>query len=447
MGIVVDLFAGGGGWSSGIERATNRSPDIAVNHDAEAVAMHAVNHPNTEHLCGNVWDYAPQEVARGRSVDYLHASPTCTFFSRAKGGPLDRKVATRTRSLAWVVNRYAKEVRPAVITVENVDAFEKWGPLDNDGRVQPAKVGLTFRRWVRSLNQSGYQVEWRQLRACDYGAPTTRNRLFVIARRDGRPIVWPAASHGPGLRPHRAAHECIEWHHPTRSVFDRSKPLATPTMRRIARALHRHVLGVNPFVVPHEGAIATLIQTGYGEREGQVPRALDIRKPLGTVVAGGSKHAIVLACLVKHFGGPSNGGYGVGMRAPFSTVTCRDHHALVTAVAARDVDPQKVQRVRELLAMGDGETGSQLRLDGSVEPVVYVNGEAFIIGDVQMRMMRARELFNAQGFDDDYIIDPVVDGAPLGETAQVRMAGNSVPPPVAEAIVRENVPEAQEIAA
>jgi DNA (cytosine-5)-methyltransferase 1 len=296
-GLIVDNFAGGGGASTGIEWATGRAPDIAINHDREALAMHAANHPTTRHFCEDVFDVDPVKATGGKPVGLAWFSPDCTFFSKSRGGKpfRDRDRARRRRGLAWVVIKWARLVAPRVICLENVEEFEDWGPLGDDGRPCPLRKGFTFRRWRAQLEGLGYQVELRQLRACDYGSPTIRKRLFVVARRDGTAISWPEPTHGPGRkRPHRAAAECIDWSLPCPSIFDRARPLAPATMRRIARGVFKYVLGsAAPFVVG--GAAHHLVATGRGERPGQAPRALDITAPLGTVCAGGSKHALVAA--------------------------------------------------------------------------------------------------------------------------------------------------------
>jgi DNA (cytosine-5)-methyltransferase 1 len=211
--LVVDNFAGGGGASCGIEAALGRPIDYAVNHDPLAIAMHRANHPETEHLVTNVMDVDPVRLARGRPIGLAWFSPDCTFHSKARGGKpfRDRDVARRRRGLAWSVTTWAKLVRPAVIMLENVEEFADWGPLLPDGRICPARRGLTFRRWHRQLENLGYRVDMRELRACDYGAPTTRKRLFVIARRDGGEPIFPEATHGRGALPYRSAAECIDW--------------------------------------------------------------------------------------------------------------------------------------------------------------------------------------------------------------------------------------------
>lgn len=313
-GLIVDNFAGGGGASTGLEIAFGRSPDIAINHDPEAVSMHAVNHPNTMHLCQSVWKADPIEVTGGRPVALAWFSPDCKHFSKAKGGkPVEKNI----RDLAWVVVHWAKRVKPAVIMLENVEEFKDWGPLitTEDGKLMPcpAQKGLTFKRWVRELKRLGYKVEWRELRACDYGAPTIRKRLFVIARCDGNPISWPKTTHGPagsGLLPYRTAADCIDFSLPCPSIFDRKKALAQNTLRRVATGVKRYVIdSAKPFIIPithsgsgsrvhsindplrtittaHRGEMAFVSPTivGCGGRAGQSrPRSAD--EPLATVTS------------------------------------------------------------------------------------------------------------------------------------------------------------------
>ncbi len=478
--IIVDIFAGGGGASLGIEWALGRSPDVAINHDEEAVAMHAANHPNTRHLCGDVWHYAPREVTQGRPVGMLWASPTCTFFSKAKGGPLNREIATKVRALAWVVVRYAREVKPRVIFLENVAEFQKWGPLLANGKPCPKRRGKTFRAWVNAIRKAGYVVEMRELAACDYGAPTTRKRLFLIARCDGQPIVWPEPTHGKHLTPYRTAAECIDWSIPVPTIFGRKKPLAEATHRRIARGISRFVFGkAEPFVMhlTHQGdrrvhdideplptvtcanrgemalVAPTLIQTSYGERKGQAPRVLDLQQPLGTIVAGGQKHGLVCAFLAKNFGGHATPGQS--LTQPMSAVTCKDHHALVTT----HLDGERREEVRAFITKYHGtSTGQPLQLPlhtvttNHHHGLVTVHGEDYAIADIGMRLLVPRELYRAQGFDDSYCIEPRVQNkrgtlGPLSKTAQIRMCGNSVSPYPAAAIVRANVPRKEMVAA
>lgn len=464
--LIVDNFAGGGGASCGIELALGRHVDIAINHDPEAVAMHTLNHPQTEHHCESVWDIDPLAVTQGRPVGLAWFSPDCKHFSKAKGGkPRDKRI----RGLAWVAVRWAALVRPRVIILENVEEFQTWGPLLADGTPCPARRGDTFRGFVHQLQEQGYVVEWRELRACDYGAPTTRKRLFLVARCDGQPIVWPAPTHGaPGstgvksraLKPWRTAAECIDWSIPCPSIFERSRPLAEATMRRIARGVQRYVIeSGSPFIAPLRGTSAahrsvhpvdgplstisaqgthhalvapTLIQVGYSERPGQAPRVPGLDKPLGTVVAGGGKHALVTAFIAKHFGGNYTGP-GAPLTDPMHTVTTQDHHALVCA----------------FLTKYYGEGGQDQHISDPLHTIptvdrfglVTVEQQQYRIADIGMRMLEPRELYRAQGFPESYQIAPVINGKPLPKRAQVRMCGNSVSPPLAAALARANVPE------
>lgn len=497
--IIVDSFAGGGGASLGIEMAIGRGPDIAINHDHEAIAMHMANHPRTQHYSENVWDVDPVKACAGRPVGLAWFSPDCTFHSKARGGKpfRDRNKARRRRGLAWVVVRWAKAVRPRVIMLENVEEFQDWGPLLDDGTPCPLRKGLTFRRWKKNLENLGYAVECRELRACDYGAPTIRKRLFVIARRDGLPIAWPKPTHGPGTNnQYRTAAECIDWSLSCPSIFERARPLAEATMRRIAKGVKRYVIDAKePFIVTcnhggegfrgqgvhepmktitasrdaHGLVIPTLIQTGYGEREGQAPRALDIHKPLGTVVAGGQKHALVAAFMAQH----NTGMVGHPANKPVSTITGRGtQQQLVTSHLTklygtckdgqdnREPMPtitsggQHIGEVRAFLIKYYGtDQDPQLR-----EPlhtvttkhrfgIVTVKGEDYVIADIGMRMLQPRELYRAQGFPDSYVIDLAVNDKRLTKTAQVRMCGNSVCPPIAAAIVRANMAAVAEAAA
>jgi DNA (cytosine-5)-methyltransferase 1 len=349
--LVVDLFAGGGGASTGIEQAIGRHVDIAVNHDPEAVSLHEANHPQTRHFVSDVFEVDPITVTAGQPVGLLWASPDCKHFSKAKGGkPRSKKI----RALAWVVIKWAKAVQPRIICLENVEEFQTWGPLNADGMPCEQRKGNTFKRWVAQLRNLGYAIEWRELRACDYGAPTIRKRLFLVARRDGLPIVWPQPTHaakpakGSGLLPYRTAADCIDWSLQCPSIFERERPLADATLRRIAHGVMRYVVNAaEPYIVrigqtghgdggkvrglhepvstvtskaEHLLCSPTLVQTGYGERPGQAPRVPGLDKPLGTVV-NGQKHDLVAAFLAKHFGGePQPGKTAADLRAPAPTV-------------------------------------------------------------------------------------------------------------------------------
>lgn len=294
-GLIIDNFAGGGGASTGIEQALGRPIDIAINHDPEAVAMHKANHPDTLHYCQSVWKADPRDVVadpatgKARPVALAWFSPDCKHFSKAKGGKPRSK---HIRDLAWVVVLWAKRVRPAVIMLENVEEFRTWGPLDEDGNVIRERAGETFARWTGELRKLGYKTEWKELRACDFGAPTSRKRFFMIARRDGHPIVWPEPTHGkPGSpevesgqrKPWRTAAEIIDWSIACPSIFERARPLKDATCRRIAAGIVRFVLNnPRPFIVP-------LCNTGWNPG-----RAWDGAEPLRTITtAKGGEMAMV----------------------------------------------------------------------------------------------------------------------------------------------------------
>lgn len=674
--LIVDSFAGGGGASLGIAWATGKHPDVAINHEPAAIAMHKANHPRTRHLTEDVFHVSPRAVTGGRPVGLLWSSPDCKHFSRAKGAkPVNKNI----RGLAWVVVKWAVEVAPRVIILENVREFQDWGPLvpawrckgcgwtgtegqaklvrrrracprcdsvklaETDERLpDPARKGITFKRFVGRLKARGYEVAWKVLNAADFGAPTHRRRLFLVARNDGEPIVWPDATHADpktigadlfstDLKPWRTAADCIDWSVPCPSIFERKKPLAEKTLRRIAAGIKRYVLDnpkpflvdmqranrprgvdepagtvttqgnkfnlvapvvtpvthagerrshppgeplptvtganrgelavVSPVITPvrshggggndaapagqplrtvtctkrgefavvapvvsrigqtggngdysnnpaaplttitskaehllvapviaslahgdghgaassaartsspespigtvHAGGgnyaviAPTLVQTGYGEREGQAPRALDIEAPLGTAVAGGQKHALCAAFLAKHYGGV----VGHEPDRPLGTVTAVDHHSLVAANVVHLNHGEKTasgadEPARTVTAGGNhaalvysfltkyfGSGGQWQAADESLHTItgkarfglvtVTIDGQPYAIVDIGMRMLKPRELARAQGFPDEYLLTG-------SATSQVERIGNSVPPHLARAVAAVN---------
>lgn len=492
--LVIDNFAGGGGASSGIEAALGRPVDFAINHDPEALALHKANHPETRHFLENVWQVDPYEVCNGRPVGLAWFSPDCTHFSRAKGS---KPRSQGIRGLAWVVNRWAREVAPRVIILENVEEFLTWGPLDEDGYPIKELAGETFDEWRAELVDLGYSVEVKSLVAADYGTPTTRKRLFIIARRDGAP-VWPVASHGKGLEPWRPASDVIDWGLPAPSIFERKRPLAEATLRRIAMGIKRYVVEASdPFIIPlthqgdvrvhnireplrtvtgaHRGELALVepfvvrhghysTKTGAGLIEGRGAgtfRGQPLRKPLATVCATNDKH-LVCPVVLKHYGGV----VGHRVEKTLGTVTGTDHHALAAAfltkfygtsvgssadqpmptITANSKGGGHLAEVRAFLIRyyGMSKAGSLADPLPTVtsnihDALIMVRGEAYQIVDIGMRMLQPHELFAAQGFRRDYKIRPDFNGKPMTKTAQIRLAGNSVCPPVAEALVRANL--------
>ncbi|MHA7870699.1 MAG: DNA cytosine methyltransferase [Salipiger thiooxidans] len=671
--MIVDSFAGGGGASTGIELALGRGPDIAINHNPAALALHTANHPDTIHLSENVYKVDPLDHLAGRHIGLMWFSPDCKHFSKAKGG---KPVARNIRDLAWIIPGWIERIQKSggkvdVVMMENVEEFAGWGPLvETEKGLMPCpeRKGQTFLKWCKALRKLGGKIERRELRACDYGAPTIRKRLFVIIRFDGRPIVWPAPTHGDPaseavkdgkLKPWRTAAECIDWSLPCPSIFESAaeiwekhglrakRPLATNTLARVARGMKRYVLeadepflvnlthggrtesAANPFrtitgahrgekaviapsitrfnsgatgspmttpmptvtansyikrpggaaplgvlapylasiahgdsggrreypladplgtvtvggiqhaviapslmslkgtarrdssvTAPHPTVLAggghsaliapvltyaqqggrcrdiaephhticasrkdqnaviipTMIQTGYGERPGQAPRALDLGKPLGTAVAGGIKHAACAAYIAQHNGGPRmevHAGHhpaeplstitasgsnqtpiaaffakyygtadGARMDEPMHTVTVQDRFGHVQAeLAAPSFGPEHHDRARavaEFLREHGAWTGGEF-------VTLERGGETFVVIDIGMRMLTPRELFNAQGFPPDYVIEGVWEETggdwtwrEFTKDVQVSCCGNSVCPPVAEALAEAN---------
>ncbi|TQT27748.1 DNA cytosine methyltransferase [Xanthomonas perforans] len=661
--IVVDLFAGGGGASEALKQALGIDPALAYNHDEWAIGMHAANHPLTIHHREDIWHADPRKDVAGRPVGWFHASPDCTHFSQAKGG---QPRSHKTRALSWVALKWIGQLlradlrdgtntAPRILSLENVWQILTWGPLvakrckatgrvmKMDGTVAargehvpvanqqlvPDKrhSGRTWRQFVAALESKGYRVEWRKLTASDFGAGTSRERLFLLARRDGQPIVWPAPTHGtaPGMQPRVRAADCLDFSIPCPSIFTRKRPLADATLRRIAKGVMRHVLqSADPFIVPatHQGsdrvnavqaplptitaanrgelmlvapelapfmtehsnasnqrtmradeplrticagvkgghfsAVApilagvggragqseprsgaeplytmttkadtalvapvlakfrgdsagravsepvptitagggakrpagaahalglvapTLVQTGYGEREGQAPRALDLQQPLGTVVAGGIKHATACAFLEQANGGFYEGG-GRDARDPVSTITATGsqqqlatahlvtmrnnthgqaadeplgtvcastvHHGMIECTLSAEQQAGALQVAAFLVKYYGSGIAVDLRepldtattRDRMALVTVVIQGTPYVIVDIGLRMLKPHELFRAQGFPASYQIQRTADGRAISTSAAVRMCGNSVSPPPLVALAQANL--------
>ena len=368
--LIVDNFAGGGGASTGIEMATGYSVDIAINHDPEAIKMHKANHPNTKHYCENVWAVDPVKACNGHPVGLAWFSPDCKHFSKAKGGkPKDKNI----RGLAWVACRWAGLVRPRVIMLENVEEFKTWGPLNRGHHPIKAKQGKTFEKFVQQLNDLGYTVEFKELIAADYGAPTMRKRFFLIARCDGKPIVWPEPTHAPAdsekvkaglLEPYVGAYTQIDFSRPCPSIFDTSeeikekygiravRPLASKTLDRIAKGLKKFVLdNPEPFIIQcnHGGErrpndirepMPTITgKHGYGIVEpymvqiGQTgfakDRSKDVREPLTTIVSK-NEHCLIEPTLAPYMGTNTTNHPGGNCKDPIHTITTGNQQCLIS---------------------------------------------------------------------------------------------------------------------
>ena len=540
--IIVDNFAGGGGASTGIELACGRPVTIAINHDPDAILLHRTNHPHTQHLQASVWDVDPVEVCKGRPVGLAWFSPDCKHFSKAKGAALvDRNI----RGLAWIVLRWAGTVRPRVIMLENVEEFQTWGPV-RKGKPVKAKAGQTFLRWKQQLSDLGYTIEHRELVAADYGAPTTRKRFVLVARCDGKPIVWPEQTHAPidskrvkagKLLPWRSAAEIIDWTVPGYSIFATRqeiwerygvkavRPLADNTMRRVIRGVDKftirsgkpfivecnhggdgHTRGVSdpvntvtgkytgglcePIVAPFtfsntggsvgdsaSGPVHTIRTAGgqilsaanliqYHTEQTEAVRASGLGTPIQTVDAS-NRYGLACANLVEYYGN----GVPLDIQEPMRTITAHDREALTAAhiveFKGQDIGQSADKPLRtitasagefadcravlvkaeggdlghwpEIRALLNRYCGYQLEDDEVI--LLVIRGIAYYIADITLRMLTPRELYNAMGFPPDYIIDVDHLGKPYPKSKQVARCGNAVCPPLAEAMVRANLPE------
>lgn len=465
--LIVDNFAGGGGTSTGLEQAFGRPVDIAINHDPKALAMHRINHPETEHYCESVWDVDPSEITGNQPVGLVWLSPDCKHFSKAKGGkPVEKKI----RGLAWIALRWAAKTRPRVIMLENVEEFKTWGRVAEDGKPCPKYKGETFRSFVKALRYQGYKVEWRVLRACDYGAPTIRKRFFLIARRDGLPISWPIATHGDPkdkgvqkglLKPYRTAAECIDWSIECPSIFDRKRPLVDATLKRIFNGLDKFLFNcLDPFVV--DGAVVPVLTECANATS---PRTMATNEPLRTICAQvkGGHHALISAHIAKNY----TGVIGSSVNEPVHTVTAKDHNSLVVSHLSKlrnNCVGQSIKEPMHTITAGGGHFaevrafltafyGNEKNGNSLYEPLrtiptrdrfglVTINNQAYQVIDIGFRMLQPVELFRAQGFPENYIFEKGLDEngqeIRLTKTEQARMVGNSVCPQLSRALVQAN---------
>lgn len=498
--LIVDNFAGGGGASTGIEMATGYSVDIAINHDPEAIKMHKANHPRTKHYCENVWAVDPIAACKGNPVGLAWFSPDCKHFSKAKGGkPKDKNI----RGLAWVACRWAGLVRPRVIMLENVEEFRTWGPLNRRHHPVKNKQGKTFERFVRQLEELGYEVQFKELVAADYGAPTMRKRFFMIARCDGKSIVWPEPTHAPAdseevkaglFKPYVGAYTQIDFSLPCPSIFDTSeeikekygiravRPLAPKTMERIARGLKKFVLdNPEPFIIQCKfnndaqdikkplGTITTigshLLVEPYLSVNRENHFGSDMREPIHTITSN-NQHMLMTPTLIQYHSETAQGEVrGQTIKEPIMTVDGSNRYGLVTSFLSKfyktcvgqdERDPLHTVttsaghfgEVRAFLIKYYGDaTGQDIEqpLDTVTTKdrfgLVTIEGVDYQIVDIGLRMLEPRELYGCQGFPDDYIIDHDYTGKIYPRTEQVRRCGNAVCPPIPAALVRANLPE------
>jgi DNA (cytosine-5)-methyltransferase 1 len=546
-GIRVDLFAGGGGATMGQEMATDIPVDIAINHNPDAISMHKRNHPSAEHYITDVYEVCPRMATRGRPVDHLHASPECTHHSLAAGG---QARSTTSRSLSWVIVKWAGQVSPNMITMENVTQILQWGPLiakrcSKTGRVirrdlsvaavgervpvqdqylvpDPKRKGRTWRRFKSELRAMGYDLMNGKLKACDYGAATTRERLFMIARRDGKPLRWPEPTHfknpGKGQLPYRTAASCIDWTIPCPSIFltkeegrvaGVKRPLVNNTMERLRKGARRYVLEhKDPFIVSvnHSGndlspghSVLDPTKTITGAHgfalvtpqlapfitehaNGSSQRNMPSDDPLRTVCSGvkGGHFAVAVAYVAQH-----NGGYNVtpghhptqpltaitttgsqqqivtahlstlrrncigrGMNELVPTITAgAEHHALVEYTLSPEAEAGALRVASFLMGYYGSDNVYDLRdpaatittRDRLALVTVSIKGTPYVIVDIGMRMLTPRELYRAQGFPDNYVIDKGHDGRKFSNKTQVMMVGNSVSPQPMASLIRANM--------
>lgn len=485
----VSLFCGAGGESAGKDLAFRQlgldpaqMVNYAVNHWGTAVHCHQINFPFVEARKEDITEVTAEDFDLDR-IDLLWASPSCVHFSRSRGG-LPKSNQQRSHATE-VVDRWLRVANTGVCLFENVQEFSTWGPLHPADhpieklRNQPIKerAGEYFRQFVADLHSLGYRTEWRVLCCADYGDPTMRKRFFMIAEKDGYGIRWPEPTHRDVRKPAtptnahlpawRSAAECIDWSLPMCSIFATKeeakafarqhgykmpprRPLAENTLKRIARGIEKFVMNGSPFIVDMNDmkAAPTLIQTGFGERPGQAPRCLDLNLPLGTVVAGGPKHALVAAFLAKHYTGVT----GTSLEQPIGTITGVDHHSLVAVTLVTNTSghgPTDLRAPMPTLTTGNHHALvaaflTKYHRDGGQwqslhEPLhtittkdeyglvtVELDGETYAIVDIAMRMLKAHELSAAMSFPADYQwLDE--EGQMLDEDDIVKMIGNAVP--------------------
>jgi DNA (cytosine-5)-methyltransferase 1 len=421
--MIIDAFAGGGGASVGIEMALGRPVDIAINHDPQAILMHKTNHPDTLHLTEDIFRVDLKKYIGKDKVDLMWASPDCTSHSKAKGGQ-PRKQGLRI--LPWAVFRHAKQILPDVVIMENVEEIQQWGPLDDDGRPIKARAGEDYQRFITAMKSLGYIFDSKELVAADYGAPTTRKRWYAIFRRDGRDIVWPEPTHFKDREPRwLQCGDYIDWSDLGMSIFDRKKPLAEATQKRIANGIRKYIIeNQNPYIVKDKRALAFLIQYHAEQKDGDA-RGQKLTEPIKTIDTS-NRYGLVTAFITKFY----KSGIGQGCSEPLHTITTSPgHFGLVTSFLVKYYGTGGGQRLDEPLATITTKDRFGL---------VTVEGTDYAITDIFLRMLKPEELKVMQGFPKDYIIDRDYMWRKYPASEQVKRIGNSVVPIMAKALVSAN---------
>lgn len=431
--LIIDLFAGGGGASVGIEMALGRPVDIAINHDPQAIRMHKTNHPQTLHLTEDVFRVDLEKYVAGRHVDLMWASPDCTSHSKAKGGQ-PRKQGLRV--LPWAVYKHTKKILPDVIIMENVEEIQQWGPLDESGIPIPERKGEEYQKFVSSMKSLGYEFDCKELVAADYGAPTTRKRWYAIFRRDGKPICWPDATHSnagdDGKEKWLECGDYIDWTDLGKSIFDRDKPLAQATQKRIANGIRKYILeNPNPYIVKDRKAAAFIIQYHGEQREGD-SRGQFLTEPIKTIDTS-NRYGLVTAFVTKFYKS------GIGQRCdePLHTITTSPgHFGVISAFLIKYYGTggscQTLERPLDTITTKDRF--------GLVNVTIEIKGEQYVLDDVFLRMLKPEELKLMQGFPSDYIIDRDYNWKKYPVCEQVKRIGNSVVPIMAQKLVEANCP-------
>ena len=426
--LIIDCFAGGGGASVGIEMALGRTVDIAINHDEQAIRMHRTNHPGTLHLTEDIFRVDLEKYVKGQHVALMWASPDCTSHSKAKGGQ-PRKSGLRI--LPWAVYKHAKAILPDVIIMENVEEIQQWGPLDESGKPIPEKKGEDYRRFISAMQSLGYDFDSRELVAADYGAPTTRKRWYAIFRRDGRRIVWPEPTHSKtGIpKPWKECGDYIDWSDLGKSIFDRPKPLADATMKRIANGYVKYIVNNhNPYIISNKAAVGFLIQY-HGEQKAGDSRGQLLTEPIKTIDTS-NRYGLVTAFVTKFY----KTGIGQGCDKPLHTITTSPgHFGLISAFLIKYYGTGCGQELSYPL----GTITTKDRF-GLVNLITDINGEKYILKDIYLRMLNPEELKVMQGFPRDYIINRDYNWKKYPICEQVKRIGNSVVPIMAETLVKAN---------